>query len=221
MCYKMCEGTIYVYHEKDRLIYQSMGAVLKTKCHMTQSYNIPLSENMIHGKTIYWGYMQQHIMIAMSMDSLGQEFLNLLDQASWCHAGMARSSWLHSCGRDVTGISARAFFWAAGMAGTAGTCFIWVASGAGAADVGCMCGAGGVMQVVPLRSGVLSEPAVWQLCHLGQCRLFWHCIHRGVSMHGGMWNHCWCVLDSSFCGRMHITVVGTQIFWRVLYVATG
>ena len=29
----------------------------------------------------------------------------------------------------------------------------------------------GVMQVVPLRSGVLSEPAVWQLCHLGQCQL--------------------------------------------------
>ena len=28
-----------------------------------------------------------------------------------------------------------------------------------------------VMQVVPLRSGVLSEPAVWQLCHLGQCQL--------------------------------------------------
>ena len=27
------------------------------------------------------------------------------------------------------------------------------------------------MQVVPLRSSVLSEPAVWQLCHLGQCQL--------------------------------------------------
>ena len=27
----------------------------------------------------------------------------------------------------------------------------------------------GAMQVVPLRSGVLSEPMVWQLCHLGQC----------------------------------------------------
>ena len=22
------------------------------------------------------------------------------------------------------------------------------------------------------------------------------CIHEGVSMHSGMWNHCWCVLDS-------------------------
>ena len=29
----------------------------------------------------------------------------------------------------------------------------------------------GVMQVVPLRSGVLSEPVVWQVCHLGQCQL--------------------------------------------------
>ena len=29
------------------------------------------------------------------------------------------------------------------MAGTAGTCFIWIASVRGAADVGCMCGAGG------------------------------------------------------------------------------
>ena len=24
-----------------------------------------------------------------SMDSLGQQFLDLLDQASWCHVGMA------------------------------------------------------------------------------------------------------------------------------------
>ena len=29
----------------------------------------------------------------------------------------------------------------------------------------------GVMQVVPLRCGVLTEPVVWQLCHLGQCQL--------------------------------------------------
>ena len=36
-----------------------------------------------------------------------------------------------------------AFFWTAGMAGTAGACFIWVASVVGAADVGCMHGAGG------------------------------------------------------------------------------
>ena len=29
----------------------------------------------------------------------------------------------------------------------------------------------GVMQVVPLRSGVLLEPVGWHLCHLGQCWL--------------------------------------------------
>ena len=29
----------------------------------------------------------------------------------------------------------------------------------------------GVVQVVLLRSSVLLEPAVWQLCHLGQCQL--------------------------------------------------
>ena len=46
------------------------------------------------------------------------------------------------------------------------------------------------MQVVPLRSGVLTEPAVWQVCHLGQCQLLWHCIHGGVSTCGHMWNHC-------------------------------
>ena len=33
-----------------------------------------------------------------SMDSPGQQFLDLLDQASWCHAGTARSLWLHRCG---------------------------------------------------------------------------------------------------------------------------
>ena len=27
------------------------------------------------------------------------------------------------------------------------------------------------VQVVPLKSGVWLEPAVWWLCHLGQCRL--------------------------------------------------
>ena len=48
--------------------------------------------------TIYWGCMQWCIMITESVDSLGQQFLDLLDQAFWCHAGMARSLWLHRCG---------------------------------------------------------------------------------------------------------------------------
>ena len=52
---------------------------------------------------------------------------------------------LHGCmgvAWDVTDFGAGAFFWIAGMAGTAGACFIWVASVAGAAGVGCMHGAG-------------------------------------------------------------------------------
>ena len=82
-----------------------------------------------------------------------------------------------------------AFLWAAGVAGMAGAWFIWVAGVAGAAGVGCIHCAGGVVQVVLLRSIVEAEPAVWQLCHLGQCQLLWHCIHKGVSMCSGMWNH--------------------------------
>ena len=57
-----------------------------------------------------------------------------------------------------------------------------------------------VMQVVPLWSRVMTEPAVWQWCHLGQCQLLWHCIHGGVSACSGMWNHCWCILDSCSMG---------------------
>ena len=59
-----------------------------------------------------------------------------------------------------------------------------------------------VMQVVLLWSGASTEPAVWQLCHLGQCWLLWHCIHRGVSVHSSMWNHCWCILDSCSMGGL-------------------
>ena len=44
----------------------------------------------------------------------------------------------------------------------------------------------GVMQVVPLRSGILSEPAVWQLCHLGQCQLLCTAFME-VSLHVAVW----------------------------------
>ena len=53
---------------------------------------------MIHSGTVYWGCVWQCIMITRSVDSLGQQFLDLLDQASWCHAGMAGSLGLHRCG---------------------------------------------------------------------------------------------------------------------------
>ena len=71
-------------------------------------------------------------------------------QISWIrHLGTMRA-WpdLHGCtgvAWDVTDVAARAFFWTACMAGTAGAWLIWVAGVAGAVDVGCMHGAGGAM----------------------------------------------------------------------------
>ena len=61
----------------------------------------PPSENMIHCNltlTIDWGCVWWHVTITRSVDSLSQEFLDFLDQASGSHVGMARSSWLHRCG---------------------------------------------------------------------------------------------------------------------------
>ena len=58
-------------------------------------------ENMIHcnlTRTIDWGCRWQHLTMTRSVDSLGPEFLDFLDQASGCHAGTARSLWLHRCG---------------------------------------------------------------------------------------------------------------------------
>ena len=73
----------------------------------------------------------------------GSTVLDLLDQAPWCHAAQPDLCGCTGVAWDVTDFSARAFFWTAGMAGTAEACFVCVASGAGAADVGCMHGAGG------------------------------------------------------------------------------
>ena len=84
-----------------------------------------------------WGCRWQCITITRSMDSSGQEFLDFLDQAFWCHVGMARSSWLHRCGMGCIGTGA--FLWTADVVGTVRAWFIWVA---GVAGVGCMCCAG-------------------------------------------------------------------------------
>ena len=92
---------------------------------------------------ICWRCMWWCMTRTRSVDSPGQQFLDLLDQASWCHAGMAGSLWLHRCGMGCHRHWCQAFFWTVGVAGTAGACFIWVASGAGTAGVGCMHGAGG------------------------------------------------------------------------------
>ena len=75
------------------------GSICETKWVIIQ---IPLSENMIDGDLtttiIDWGYMQWCMTRTRSLDSLGWQFLDFLDQASWCHAGTARSLWLHRCG---------------------------------------------------------------------------------------------------------------------------
>ena len=63
---------------------------------LKQSYDIPLSENILHGDLL--GMYAAAYYETESMDSLGQEFLDLLDQASWYHAGMTGSLWLHRCG---------------------------------------------------------------------------------------------------------------------------
>ena len=72
---------IYIYCKKTRLVYR-----LSRRIYYTVIYY------MLTGD-VCSGTLQSR-----SMDSLGQQFLDLLDQASWCHAGMARSSWLHRCG---------------------------------------------------------------------------------------------------------------------------
>ena len=107
-----------------------------------------------------------------SVDSPGRLFLNLLDQASWCHVGMGRifmaaQVWHGMSQALVAGHSSEQLVWQEQLEPVSSG----FASVAGAADVGCMCGVGGVMQVVLLRSSVLSEPAVWQLCHSEQCQL--------------------------------------------------
>ena len=70
---------------------------------------------------IYWGCGWQHIANKVCGQSLA--WLDL--------RGCTGVAWV------VTDFGAGAFFWTAGMAGTAGACFIWVASVAGAGDVCC------------------------------------------------------------------------------------
>ena len=84
---------------------------------------------------------QQCIVIKVPGTVLGQQFLDLLDQASG-----AMWAWPDLCG--YTGVAWMSQTWCWGillnscMAGTTGACFIWLAGVAGAGDVGCMHGAG-------------------------------------------------------------------------------
>ena len=95
MCHEKLEKLIYMV--RNEISWPRKQSLKQNE----RSYNIPLSENMIHCNltlTFDWGCRQQCITMTRSVDSLGQEFLDFLDQASGCHAGMARSSWLHRCG---------------------------------------------------------------------------------------------------------------------------
>ena len=90
-----------MYCKKARLVYWStsvVGAVLKTTWVIIQHPPFWDYDTWWFKYNSDWGCMQQHIMITRSLDSPGQQFLDLLDQASWCHASMARSLWLHRCG---------------------------------------------------------------------------------------------------------------------------
>ena len=167
--------------------------------------------------TIYWGCMQQCIMKTESVDSLGQQFLDLLDQASWCHVGMARSlglqrSAMGCCRHWCQGILLNS--WCGKNS--------WVASVADAANVGCMCGAGGGDAGCATKKQGLIRACGVAVVPLGtvSVALTLHS-QRCLHMQQYVENHCRCILDSYFCGRMHITVAGTQIFWRVSYVATS
>ena len=94
-------GYIYIYCKKARLVYRSTatsGAVLKSKCNLIIQHP-PFWEYITQWFTTWFiGDVDSGALLSKSMDSLGQQFLDLLDQASWCHVGMARSSWLHRCG---------------------------------------------------------------------------------------------------------------------------
>ena len=75
----------------------SVGSLLNSKRsdHMTSPFL------RLYYMAIYYmitGDVDGSTLQSKSMDSLGQQFLDLLDQASWCHASTARSLWLHRCG---------------------------------------------------------------------------------------------------------------------------
>ena len=100
MCYEAREP-IFIYTAKmlDLSTGLSVGALLKSK-----------QSDLIIRHPPFWDYIPQWFttqfvgdvcgstLRSRSVDSLGQQFLDLLDQASRCHAGMAGSSWLHMCG---------------------------------------------------------------------------------------------------------------------------
>ena len=98
MCLKMWEH-IFIYTTKRLDSSSSLLLHWEQFLNLKWSYDIPLSEIMIWWSyTWFIGDVDGSALQSKSMDSLGQQFLDLLEQASWCHVGMARSLWLHRCG---------------------------------------------------------------------------------------------------------------------------
>ena len=151
--------------------------------------------------TSYWGCMWQCITVTESMGQSGSTVpwspeSGILVSCGHSQIFMAAQVWHGMSQTLVPGHSSEQLAWQGQLeSGSSGLTVLQVQQMWAA----CMVQVG-VMQVVLLWSGVLTEPAVWQLCHLGQCQLLWHCIHRGASVCGNMWNHCWCILDCCSVG---------------------
>ena len=143
-----------------------------------------------------WGCIQWCNTRTRSMDRVGWEFLDFLDQASWCHVGTARSLWLHICGMACHRCRCRGIplnSWCGMNSWSLVHLGCWW----------CRC----------------SRCGLHALCRWGWCRLCcWEVVSSQslqcgscatldsvncfdtafmkVSICGSMWNHCWCILDS-------------------------
>ena len=184
MCAKVGNWYIYILQTLLTNWLAKQGAVLKMKQMIIQ--HPPLQE-MIQCSltpTIDWGCIQRHITITRSMDSPGREFLDFLDQASGCHVGMARSSWLHRCGMGCH----RHWFWGILLNSWCGR------NSLSLVHLGCWC----------CRC---SDCGQHVLCRWGQCRL---CCWEAVSSQSlSTWNSFDC-FDTAFMKvSLHAAVCGT------------
>ena len=99
-CYVLWEvGNQYICATKYRLLDRcSREQFLKLNEVVIQHPPFWEYDTLQFNSTNEWGCRWWHITRTRSVDSLGQQFLDFLDQASGCPVGMARSSWLHRCG---------------------------------------------------------------------------------------------------------------------------
>ena len=168
MCYKMWE----IIARQDNQL--TKGAALKTKCDTIRSYNIPLSKNIIHSSlniTVTGMYAVAHYdnkVCGQSGSIIPRSPRSgILVPCGHCQIFIAAQVWHGMSQALVSGHSTDQLVWQEQLEP--------VSSGLPVLQVqqvlaACMVQVE-VMQVVLLKSGVLSEPAVWQLCHLGQCWL--------------------------------------------------